>query len=152
MKTFTAHVEWTRQGPASDSGHYPSGHQWTFDGGSTVRVAASPLSMPEPYAVPSHVDPEEALVAATSSCHMMFFLYFAHKAGLTVLSYEDAPEGTMERTEDGCVAFTKIKLRPTVKYEGGEPSPEQVKDLHEKAHNNCFIANSIKADVEVLPG
>ncbi len=152
MKTFTAHVEWAKQGPPSPSGHFPSGHHWVFDGGGTVHAAASPLSMPEPYAVSSYVDPEEALVAAASSCHMMFFLYFAHKMGLSVLSYEDDPEGVMDRTDEGCVAFTKIMLRPEVEYEGYRPTPEQVEELHAKAHSNCFIANSIKADVEILSG
>ena len=152
MKRFTAHIGWTRQGPPSPSGHFPSGHDWTFDGGATVRAAASPMSMPEPYAVAANVDPEEALVAAASSCHMMFFLYFAHKAGWAVLAYEDDPEGVMDRTEDGCVAFTKITLNPSVRYEGEEPSREEVEELHAKAHTNCFIANSIKAEVEILSG
>jgi len=150
MKSFTARVEWTKQGPPSPSGHFPSGHHWVFDGGQTVQAAASPLSMPEPYAVSSHVDPEEALVAATSSCHMMFFLYFAHKAGLAVRSYLDDPEGIMDRTAEGCVAFTKITLKPEVTYEGEHPTPEQVEELHAKAHTNCFIANSIKAEVEII--
>lgn len=107
--------------------------------------------MPEPYAVPAYVDPEEALVAATSSCHMMFYLYFAHKAGYVVQSYKDDPEGKMERTEEGCVAFTKIVLNPAVTYDGDSPSAEETAKMHDKAHANCFIANSIKADVEIKP-
>ena len=149
MKRFSAQVAWSRQGPPTSSGNFPSGHLWSFDGGAKVYASSSPLSMPEPFSVPTYVDPEEALVAAASSCHMMFFLFFAHKAGHSVLSYEDSPEGIMDRTDRKVVAFTRILLNPTIRFEGGEPPPQEIAALHKKAHANCFIANSLTADVEI---
>ena len=150
MATFTATIDWQRSGDPSPEGNYPSGHLWRFDGGAEVAASSAPHSMPPPFAVESHVDPEEALVAAAASCHMLFFLFFAQKAGHVVEAYRDAAEGTMARNEEGRMAMTEIRLRPVARY--GSPAPDRAAEeaLHERAHRACFIANSLKTRISVL--
>ena len=149
MTSFTATVRWQRSGDASPEGHDPTGHVWSFDGGARVAASSSPHSMPPPYADEAAVDPEEALVAAASSCHMLFFLYFAHKAGYVVDSYRDEVAGEMTRNEDGRMAMTAITLVPQALY--GTPAPDRAAEraLHERAHRSCYIANSLKARIVI---
>jgi organic hydroperoxide reductase OsmC/OhrA len=100
--------------------------------------------------VAANVDPEEALVAATSSCHMLFFLSFAARAGFVVDHYDDQASAVMEAGSDGRLAITRIVLRPAIRFDGDlQPTPEQLQALHHRAHAECYIANSIKADVTV---
>jgi len=94
------------------------------------------------------VDPEEALVAATSSCHMLWFLSLAAKRGFVVDSYVDEAFGVMEKNETGKLAITRITLRPNIQFSGDKvPSAEELKSLHHTAHEECFIANSLKSEV-----
>ena len=97
------------------------------------------------------VDPEEAFVAWLSSCHMLFFLDFARRSGVVVTSYEDEAEGVMEKGDDGRVRITKVTLRPKIVFAGGEPDLAALDALHHKAHEACFIANSMTAEVVVEP-
>ena len=150
MKHFTARVSWQRTGSPAPDGNYPSGHLWEFDGGAQVAASAAPQSMPAPYSIASHVDPEEAFVAAAASCHMLFFLFFAQKAGFIVEAYGDDAEGDMDRNEDGRMAMTAIRLKPTVRYAGTPPDVETVAALHHKAHAACYIANSVKTRIETV--
>ena len=152
MHLHTAKVHWTRDGNALPDGKYCSAHEWTFDGGARVPASSSPDIMPPPGSDPAGVDPEEALVAAASSCHMLFFLHFAHRDGFAVESYLDEAEGVMEKNGDGRMAITAIRLKPRIAWAGDAPGADAEAALHEKSHKACFIANSIRATVEVVQG
>ena len=148
MFEYRAKIIWKR---AEDErfvdNKYSRGHQWEFDGGVTVPASASPDIVPLPYSVESNVDPEEAFVASISSCHMLFFLAIAGKKRLVVDEYIDSPIGIMEKGGDGKVAMTKVTLRPKVIFSGDQPSLEQLESIHHRAHQECFIANSVKTEI-----
>lgn len=151
MSSFGAEVIWTRKEGETFTDHrYSRGHIWRFDGGVEVPASSSPHVVPVPYSVEENVDPEEAFVATLSSCHMLFFLHFASDAGLVIDHYTDAATGEM-KTVDGKTMITKVTLRPKVTYGGMVPDPKLLDDLHHRAHDACFIANSVKTDVIVDP-
>jgi organic hydroperoxide reductase OsmC/OhrA len=147
---YEARVTWQRDGAKFTDNRYGRGHEWSFDGGVTVRASSSPLTVKVPYSVAEAVDPEEALVAATSSCHMLWFLSLAGRQGFVVDRYADDAFGVMEKNADGKVAFTRITLRPQMEFVGEKrPSADEIAALHHSAHEECFIANSLKCDVVV---
>jgi organic hydroperoxide reductase OsmC/OhrA len=131
-------------------GRYSREHTWTFDGGVTVPASPSPSVVPAPWSNPAHVDPEEAFVASISSCHMLTFLFVASKGGFQVDSYHDEAVGVMSKNEKGVPWVSEVTLHPQIVY-GGEkrPTPADEEHLHHLAHEQCFIANSIKTDVKV---
>ena len=150
MSRHTAAVHWSRkpEEPFLD-GRYGRAHRWRFDGGAEVAASSSPSVVRVPFSDPAGVDPEEALVAALSSCHMLFFLDFAKQAKFVVESYEDAAEGLMEKGGDGRVRMTRAILRPLIRFAGAAPSAEQLAALHHRAHDACYIANSVTTEVVV---
>ena len=147
MAKYTATVAWRRGAdePFTDN-RYARGHQWTFDGGVSFRASSSPHVVPG-FSDPAGVDPEEAFVAALSSCHMLTFLHLAAKSGHVVDSYDDTAEGEMAK-EGGRVWVAKVTLRPHVVWSG---TRDQEIALHHAAHDECFIANSVKTDVRCEP-
>ena len=148
MATYSATVAWRRgAGEAFTDNRYSRGHQWSFDGGVTLRASASPHVVGK-FADPAGVDPEEAFVASLSSCHMLTFLHLAAKAGHLVDSYDDTAEGVMSKT-DGRVWVSQVTLRPRVVW--GSTAPADALALHHAAHEECFIANSVKTDVRCEP-
>lgn len=147
MPQFTANISWRRDDQVFTDNRYSRAHRWEFDGGLAVPASSSPLSVAEPMSDPSAVDPEEALVAAVSSCHMLFFLSIAQQRGFVVDRYKDAAVGTMERNAEGKMAMTRIALRPTIAFAGKQPGADDLAAIHHSAHDKCYIANSIKADV-----
>jgi len=151
LPTHTATVRWSAS-PGEDyaKGQYSRAHEWRFDGGAVVRASASPHIVPAPWSDAGGVDPEEAFVASLASCHMLFFLDFARRAGMVVASYEDEAEGVMEKGPDGRVRITKVTLRPRIVFDD-EPDAATLDDLHHKAHEACFIANSVTSEVVVEP-
>lgn len=150
MHQYEATVSWQRGEQKFSDNRYSRGHEWIFDGGAQVPASSSPLSVPLPMSVAANVDPEEALVAATSSCHMLFFLSFAGKAGFVVDDYVDRAVGVMEKNAEGKVAITRITLRPAIVFSGArQPTAIELDALHHDAHTHCYIANSIKAEVVV---
>lgn len=151
MGTYTATVRWQRDGAAFTDNDYSRAHEWLFDGGLRVPASASPQIVPEPHSNPANVDPEEAFVAALSSCHMLFFLSLAARENIVVDSYEDDAAGSMRRDAGGRTAIVEVTLRPRCRYDGRQPTREQVERLHEKAHSLCFIANSVRTEVRVEP-
>ncbi len=151
MSNYTAIVRWNRSGATFSDGRYSRAHQWVFDGGAVVPASASADHVPRGTADPAGVDPEEAFIAALSSCHMLFFLDFARLAGLVVESYVDDAEGMLEKRDDGTYAMTHVTLRPRVIWQGTVPDEKTVTDLYEQAHELCFIANSVKTEVTVEP-
>lgn len=150
MGRHVATVSWTSDGQFA-SGRYSRAHDWHFDGGATVRGSASPGAVPPPLSDSAAVDPEEALVAAASSCHMLWFLSLALAAGYDVAAYRDEAEGRMGRDERGRIAFTGIALRPVITFTGAPPDDEALARLHHDAHEKCFVANSLHCPVTVGP-
>ncbi len=150
MSEHLATVEWSRGDQDFTGNRYSRAHDWRFDGGAVVRGSSAPASVPEPMSDPGAVDPEEALVAALSSCHMLFFLAFAAKAGFTVDSYRDEAVGVLGRDARGKTSITTITLRPAATFSGAlVPDAAAIDDLHHRAHEACYIANSIRAEVTV---
>ncbi|MBB5605959.1 MULTISPECIES: OsmC family protein [unclassified Janthinobacterium] len=149
MQEFFATVSWQRAGQEFANQRYSRGHEWQFDGGLRVPASSSPLSVPLPMSVAANVDPEEALVAAASSCHMLFFLSLAAQRGYTIDDYRDDAVGEMGRQADGRTGFTRIVLRPRIAFAGTPPTADALAALHHDAHTRCYIANSLKADIIV---
>ena len=146
---YRADVIWRCDGDFAANA-YSRGHDWSFDGGLTVPASASPSVVPLPQSVEAAVDPEEAFVAAISSCHMLWFLDLARRDGLVVDSYRDQAEGVMERVAPGKMAVTRVVLRPQIVLAGASlPDAGRLDALHEKAHEACFIANSVKSEIVV---
>ena len=145
MSSHDAHISWASDGHFV-SGKYGRRHEWRFDGGQRIRASSSPHVVPEPMSDPSGVDPEEALVAAVSSCHMLWFLALARKRGFAVATYEDDAEGVLDGKR-----FSAATLRPRVRWEGDPPTPEAIQELHRRAHELCFISNSVDFPVGVEP-
>jgi len=145
-------VVWNRDGAAFTDNCYSRGHRWLFDGGVEVPASASPHIVPLPLSVAEAVDPEEAFVASLSSCHMLWFLSLAARRGLVIENYRDNAVGTMARDAAGRLAMTRVTLRPEVHFGGDrQPTPDEVSALHHEAHEQCYIANSVKTDVRCEP-
>jgi organic hydroperoxide reductase OsmC/OhrA len=149
MSEHKATIAWTQSRGEFLKGTYSREHTWTFDGGVTVPASPAPTSVRPPYCNPANVDPEEAYVAAISSCHMLTYLYLAYKAGIEVASYRDDAVGVMTKNERGVEWISRVVLRPRIEYAGGQPAPEQVERLHHAAHEQCYIANSVKTEITV---
>jgi organic hydroperoxide reductase OsmC/OhrA len=150
MQSFTAQVHWQRHGASFTDKRYSRGHQWHFDGGISVPASSSPHSVKLPYSVEAAVDPEEAFVASISSCHMLWFLDIAARAGWTVDDYRDDAQGMMTAHEDGRLWVSHVTLRPAIRFVGDKlPDPAEIARLHHRAHEECFIANSLRSDVRV---
>ena len=150
MAEYHAHVAWTLA-PGEDflGGRYSRGHTLTFDEGVTVPGSASPHVVGNRFSVAAAVDPEEMFVAALSSCHMLTFLHRCRLAGLAVAAYTDAAFGVMAEVAPGRRAVTHVTLRPTIQWAGTSPDPALVARLHHEAHEECFIANSVRTEVVV---
>jgi organic hydroperoxide reductase OsmC/OhrA len=150
MSEHRATIRWKRTSPDFLKGKYSREHTWSFDGGLTVPASPAPSGVPAPYSNPANIDPEEAFVAAVSSCHMLTFLYLAYKQGFQVDSYDDEAVGIMTKNEKGIPWVSSITLYPKIIYSGEKlPAPADQEQLHHAAHEQCFIANSIKTEVTV---
>jgi organic hydroperoxide reductase OsmC/OhrA len=153
MSSHTATLLWTRDDAVFTDGQYSRAHEISFDGGITVAGSSSPHNVKLPLSREDAVDPEEMLVAALASCHMLFFLDFARRAGYVIDAYQDKAEGVMGKDERGRIAVTQVRLNPVVIWGGEkEPAPEEVRELHHKAHEACFIANSFRGDIAIGGG
>lgn len=150
MSTYTATIRWTRNRDEDFAkGRYSRAHQWIFDGGATVPASPSPHIVPGPWSDPNRVDPEEAFVASLSSCHMLFFVDFARRSGLIIDEYLDRAEGELEQRADGKMAMTRVTLRPRIVWGGTVPDETAIDELHHRAHEHCYIANSVNTEVRV---
>jgi len=148
MVDYVATVEW-RSGGGFREGRYSRAHSLSFDGGALVPGSSSPHVVPAPMSDPAGVDPEEALVASASACHMLWFLHLARDSGLDVAAYRDEARGTMGKDDRGRMAMTRIVLRPEIDFVGEAPGPEALARLHHDAHERCFIANSLRTEIVV---
>lgn len=148
---YEARVAWSRQDTEKfTDNRYSRAHEWSFDGGTTVRASSSPSVVPLPLSVADAVDPEEALVASASSCHMLYFLFFAAKKGFVIDRYEDEAFGVLEKNEAGKMFMSRITLRPKVTFSGDKaPSADELNALHHSAHEECFIATSLKSEMVI---
>lgn len=147
MSEHHATVQWRLRDDDFSYEGYNREHEWVF--GGDVRVPAS--AAPEFFGRAGHVDPEAALVASLSSCHMLTFLALCARRRLTVESYRDEASGTLEKNDDGRLAVTRVTLRPEVAFRDSAPDAQTLESLHHKAHEHCFIANSVKTEVTVTP-
>lgn len=149
MTLHVAEIAWTRGDAAFLDHGYSRAHVWRFDGGAEVPASSAPTSVAPPLSDPAAVDPEEALAAAVGSCHMLFFLALAAKAGFVIDAYADRPEALLERDDRGRMSVTRITLRPQIVWIGEAPGAETLAGLHEQAHRLCYIANSLRGEVVV---
>jgi organic hydroperoxide reductase OsmC/OhrA len=150
---YGAEVQWQRAPhEAFTDNRYSRKHRLRFDGGTEVPGSSSPLVVPLPMSDAAAVDPEEAFVASLAACHMLWFLSLAAQQGHVVDSYRDAAIGAMTKNAAGKLWISSVTLRPAVRF-GGErqPSAEALLQLHHRAHEECFIANSVKSEVRCEP-
>lgn len=152
MSNYNACVLWQRNEDEFLSNEYSRSHKWIFDGGTEVLASASHHIVPAPWSESSYVDPEQAMVASLASCHMLFFLSIASERGFQVESYVDEAVGTLGRDSSGKISMTEVKLCPEVKFGGlNFPSEADVHAIHHSAHEQCFIANSVKSTIKIEP-
>ncbi|PYL45541.1 MAG: osmotically inducible protein OsmC [Verrucomicrobia bacterium] len=147
MSDHKVTLRWERGGTEFVYQKYPRDHTWSFDGGSKVTATAAPTYLGNP----ANVDPEEAFVASLSSCHMLTFLAVACKQKFVLDDYTDEAVGHMEKNAEGRLAITRVELHPKITWSGEKkPSAEELDKMHHAAHDQCFIANSVKTDVTVV--
>jgi organic hydroperoxide reductase OsmC/OhrA len=150
MATYRARADWSLEAGADFAkGRYSRGHTLVFGNGFEADGTASPHVVGNKWSVPGAVDPEEMLVGAINTCHMLSFLHIAREAGFLVTRYHDEAEGVMTKREDGEMWVSKVTLRPQITYEGRQPTSAERDQLHQKAHHICFIANSVKTEIVV---
>jgi organic hydroperoxide reductase OsmC/OhrA len=146
MSEHKVTLKWHRGGASFEYQKYPRNHSWTFDGGHEMTATSAPAYLGDP----KHVDPEEAFVAALSSCHMLTFLAIACKQKFVLDEYSDDAVGYMEKNPEGRLAITRVELHPKLTFSGEkQPTSEELDKMHHAAHDNCFIANSVKTEVIV---
>lgn len=145
----TATIVWNCQGPDFALGKYSREHTWSFDGGLTVAASPSPAIVPAPWSNAALVDPEEAFVASIASCHMLWWLSLAARHGYDVEAYRDAAVGVMTRNDLGKLWVGRVTLHPSIRYGQRAASRDEEARLHELAHAECFIANSVRTEVVV---
>jgi len=153
VSSYTASVVWSRGDAVFTDNKYARAYTVAFDGGVSIAGSASPANVPAPYSRADAADPEELLVASVSACHMLWFIDYARRGGFVLDSYDDAAEGVMGKDDRGKIAVTQVKLNPIIEWSGDkQPTPEEVRELHHKSHEACFIANSFRGDVAIAEG
>ncbi|WP_372781639.1 OsmC family protein [Phenylobacterium sp.] len=150
MASYRATSEWSLEdGGDFPNGRYSRGHSLVFGSGLEVPGTASPHVVGNKWSVPGAADPEEMLVGAINTCHMLSFLHVAREAGFLVTRYRDAAEGVMTKRDDGEMWVSKVTLHPQISYQGRQPTPAERDHMHHAAHQVCFIANSVKTEIVV---
>ena len=148
MSIHKVKITWQNEKEDFSYFEYDRTHTWEFEGGKKMQASAAP----EYIGKIEYVNPEEALAAALSSCHMMSFLYVASKKKFVVENYDDDAEALLEKNTNNKMAITKMYLRPKVIFRGDiQPSKEEIELLHQKAHEECFIANSVLTEIIINP-
>lgn len=150
MSIYKIKLAWNRGSQVFTDGKYSRAHVWRFDGGAEVPASSSPHVVKVPMSDESAVDPEEAFIASLASCHMLFFLDFARRGGFVIDTYEDESEGVLAKDAEGRMAMTVVTLRPRIVFSGDKrPTREEADELHHRAHEACYIANSVKTEVRI---
>ncbi len=153
MSEYFASISWQRNEEDFLGNKYSRAHRWQFDGGFEVRASASPHIVPAPWSEAANVDPEEAFVASIASCHMLFFLSIASSQGYQIEEYCDDAVGTLSKDSDGNLSMTEVKLNPRIAFSGDKlPDDDAITAMHDSAHHQCFIANSVKSKVSIHSG
>jgi organic hydroperoxide reductase OsmC/OhrA len=151
MAEHVALIEWKRSGPDFLAGKYSREHVWKFDGGIEIGASPAPSNVPVPWSNPKLVDPEEAFVASISSCHMLTFVWLASRKGFVADSYSDRAVGCMTKNASGVPWVSMVELHPVVTFSGTKrPTAAEIEELHHAAHEQCFIANSVRTDIKVV--
>ena len=149
---YISKIIWHRNEAIFSDNRYSRKHVWQFDGGVEVPASSSPQVVRLPMSDAAAVDPEEAFVASLASCHMLWFLDIAARAGYIIDSYIDDAVGTLAKNSDGKLAMTVVTLKPNVIFSGEKrPSRDDIQRMHHKAHDECFIATSVKSEVRCEP-
>jgi organic hydroperoxide reductase OsmC/OhrA len=152
MGEYSAQVTWERGDARFVDNRYSRAHRWRFDGGLELPASSSPLSVPLPWSDPAAIDPEEAFVAALSSCHMLWFLSIAAQRQLCVDRYRDRASGTVGQNSQHQWCMTLVTLRPEVEFSGpSQPTRAEIESMHAAAHEQCLIAHSVTAQVRCEP-
>ena len=152
MSTYHAEIRWARGEQPFTDRRYSRAHALHFDGGTVVPASSSPQVVPVPMSDAAAVDPEEAFVASLSSCHLLWFLDLACRAGWVVDDYRDSASGVLAKDAEGRLAMTEVMLRPAVRFAGDrQPDAAEIHRLHHAAHDACFIANSVRSTVRCEP-
>ena len=149
MGVYEAKIAWSRGDQPFLDKRYSRAHSWTFDGGAVVPGSSAPVSVPLPMSDPAAVDPEEAMIASLSSCHMLWFLAFAANAGLVVDSYRDAASGELDKNAAGQRYLARVALRPVTAFSGRKPDQAELDALHHSAHEHCEMAHSVRAEITI---
>lgn len=147
MSQHKARISWKRESSGFSYETYNREHEWLFENGLVVQASAAP----DFRGSINCVDPEEAFVAAVSSCHMLTFLAICARRRITVDRYIDQATGYLEKNSENRLAITRVELQPDIRYSGQPPSGQQLLKLHERSHQECFIANSVHCEIIVLP-
>lgn len=152
MATYTAQIRWERGDQAFLDNRYSRAHKWIFDGGIEVAASSSPHVVPLPMSMEAAVDPEEAFIASLSSCHMLWFLFIAARERYRVDYYQDHATANVGKNPEGKIAVLRVSLHPKVRFSGDRiPTESEHARFHHEAHEKCFIANSVKAEVTCEP-
>lgn len=149
MSAHGAIIEWKRGDQPFVDKRYSRAHVWAFDGGAVVPASSAPESVPVPMSDPAAVDPEEAMIASLSSCHMLWFLAFAANARLTLDSYRDEASGELDKDDAGKRYLARVTLRPVTRFTGRQPDQAELDALHHQAHEHCEMAHSVRATITV---
>jgi len=148
MSEHKVNLTWKRGDAPFEYQKYPRNHTWKFDGGHEMTASAAPAYLGDP----KQVDPEEAFVASLSSCHMLTFLAIACKKKFVLDEYVDEAVGVMEKNAEGRLAITHVTLKQRLKFSGDkQPSASEIEEMNHAAHDQCFIANSVKTEIKVEP-
>ena len=149
---YTSKILWERNGANFSDNRYSRKHVWRFDGGIEVPASSSPQVVRVPLSDAAAVDPEEAFVASLASCHMLWLLDIAARADFIIDTYVDDAVGILAKNSAGKLAMTTVTLKPNVIFSGDKlPSREDIERMHHKAHDECFIATSVKSEVRCEP-
>lgn len=149
MGEHHATIVWTNESGSFENGKYSRVHRWRFDGGAMITASAAPSVVSPPHSSTEAIDPEEAFVASAASCHMLWFLDLARRVGLSVQAYTDHAIGHMEQEPGGKLCIARIDLFPVVSWQGARPKLQMLERLHHEAHENCYIANSVRSEIVV---
>ncbi|HEX5132552.1 MAG TPA: OsmC family protein [Candidatus Krumholzibacteria bacterium] len=146
MTEHRARIHWVKESASFDYKEYNREHTWTFKNGTVVHAAAAPRFLGSEECV----DPEEAFVASIASCHMLTFLALCSRKNIVVEKYDDDAVGVLEPNENKKLAITRVVLRPRITFAPGhQPSSAELQHVHDRAHEECFIANSVLTRVTV---
>ena len=145
MSEHHANIVWKRGDKAFEYPVYSRSHLWRFQSGIEVRASAATQFL----GTADRVDPEEAFVASISSCHMLTFLALCARKRITVESYEDNAVGYLEENSTGKLTIARVSLAPDIVFAGSPLAEETIEKLHERAHSECFIANSVNTRISL---